>query len=147
MFVGKPKPGGPTEKLIERFGVGDRIRFLHGVTAEEFRGLYAGSALAVVPSEYEGFGFPAGEAMACGTPVVSTNGGALPEVVGDAGRIVPVRNPTALAHAIGELLNDPQARDDLARRGRQRILDNFCWSRTATALTDLYRFVLADAAR
>lgn len=147
VFVGKPKPGGPTQQLIERFGVGDRIRFLHGVTPDEFRGLYARSVLAVVPSEYEGFGFPAGEAMACGTPVVSTNGGALPEVVGDAGRSVPVRNPTALAHAIGELLSDPQARADLAHRGRQRILDNFCWSRTATALTDLYRYVLADSRR
>jgi len=147
VFVGKPKPGGATEKLIQRLGVGDRISFRHGVSADEFRALYARSAVAVVPSEYEGFGFPAGEAMACATPVVSTDGGALPEVVGNAGRTVPVRNPAALAQAIGELLNDPDARDNLGRRGRQRILDNFCWSRTATALTELYHFVLADASR
>ncbi|MDZ7670178.1 MAG: glycosyltransferase family 4 protein [Gammaproteobacteria bacterium] len=147
VFVGKPKPGGATEQLIRRLGVGDRISFRHGVSADEFRALYARSAVAVVPSEYEGFGFPAGEAMACATPVVSTDGGALPEVVGNAGRTVPVRNPAALAQAIGELLNDPDARDSLGRRGRQRILDNFCWSRTAAALTELYHFVLADAAR
>ncbi|MEQ8859610.1 MAG: glycosyltransferase family 4 protein [Pseudomonadales bacterium] len=147
VFVGRPKPGGTTERLIERLGVGARIRFLHGVSAGEFRTLYARSALAVVPSEYEGFGFPAGEAMACGTPVVSTDGGALPEVVGDAGRIVPARNPAALAQAIGELLTDPAARDSLGRRGRQRILERFCWDRTATALGELYRTVLADAAR
>jgi glycosyltransferase involved in cell wall biosynthesis len=146
VFVGKPKPGGTTEKLIARLGVGDRIRFLHGVSAEEFRRLYARSGLAVVPSEYEGFGFPAGEAMACGIPVVSTDGGALPEVVGDAGRIVPARNPTALAQAIGELLTDAAARASLGRRGRQRMLERFCWSRSAAALGELYRDVIADAA-
>lgn len=147
VFVGRPKPGGETEKLIERLGVGDRIRFRHGVSAEEFRGLYARSALAVVPSEYEGFGFPAGEAMACATPVVSTDGGALPEVVGDAGRIVPKKNPAALAQAMGELLGDPAGREALGRRGRQRIVERFCWSRTAGALDTLYRHVIADAGR
>jgi glycosyltransferase involved in cell wall biosynthesis len=147
VFVGRPKPGGTTERLIERLGVGDRISFRHGVSAEEFRALYAGSALAVVPSEYEGFGFPAGEAMACGTPVVSTDGGALPEVVGDAGRIVPAKNPTALARAIGELLSDAAARETLGRLGRRRILERFSWSRTATALDGLYRHVMADEGR
>lgn len=147
VFVGRPKPGGETEKLIERLGVGDRIRFRHGVSAEEFRGLYARSALAVVPSEYEGFGFPAGEAMACATPVVSTDGGALPEVVGDAGRIVPAKNPAALAQAIGELLGDPAGRAALGRRGRQRIVERFCWSRTAIALDALYRHVIAETGR
>jgi glycosyltransferase involved in cell wall biosynthesis len=145
VFVGKPKPGGTTEKLIARLGVGDRISFLHGVSAEEFRRLYARSGLAVVPSEYEGFGFPAGEAMACGIPVVSTDGGALPEVVGDAGRIVPARNPAALAQAIGDLLTDANACESLGRRGRQRILERFCWSRSAAALTALYHDVIADA--
>ncbi|MFU8815766.1 MAG: glycosyltransferase family 4 protein [Pseudomonadales bacterium] len=146
VFVGKPKPGGRTDQLIQRLGVGDRIRFLHGVSADEFRELYARSVLAVVPSEYEGFGLPAGEAMACGIPLVSTDGGALPEVVGDAGRIVPARNPEALAQAIGELLLDADARASLGKRGRQRIIDNFSWSRAATALTQLYRQVRIDGA-
>src|SRR5690606_29142459 len=56
VFVGKPKPGGATDKLIDRLGVRHRIRFQHGVSAAEFRALYARSVLAVVPSEYEGFG-------------------------------------------------------------------------------------------
>jgi glycosyltransferase involved in cell wall biosynthesis len=147
VFVGKPKPGGRTDRLIEQLGVGDRIRFLHGVSADEFRDLYARSALAVVPSEYEGFGLPAGEAMACGIPLISTDGGALPEVVGDAGRIVPARDPEALARAIAELLLDAETRARLGERGRQRILDRFSWSRAATDMTHLYRQAMADADR
>lgn len=145
VFVGKPKPGGTTDALIDRLGVRDRIEFRHGLAPEEFRRLYAESTVAVVPSEYEGFGFPAGEAMACGLPVVSTDGGALPEVVGDAGHLVPVKNPAALARAVGELLADPAAQAELGRRGRQRIVERFCWSRTARALGALYREVMGES--
>jgi len=141
-FVGRPKPGGTTEQLIERLGVRNRIHFVYGISAEDIRALYAGAAVAVVPSEYEGFGLPAGEAMACGTPVVSTDGGALPEVVGDSGRIVPAGNPQALATAISELLKDPTARAELGRRGRQRIEENFSWDRAARRMTQLYHQVL-----
>jgi glycosyltransferase involved in cell wall biosynthesis len=138
-FVGKPKPGGPTEQLIERLRLGDRIQFLHGLSPDEFRHLYAASAIAVVPSEYEGFGLPAGEAMACGVPVVSTDGGALPEVVGDAGLIVPARNPAALEQGIARLLDNEVLRADLAARGRQRVLERFSWARAADAFVDVYR--------
>ncbi|MGB1190605.1 MAG: glycosyltransferase, partial [Pseudomonadales bacterium] len=62
--------------------------------------LYARASIAIVPSIYEGFGFPAGEAMACGVPVISTTGGALPEVIGSAGDLVPPADPDALAVAI-----------------------------------------------
>ena len=140
VFVGRPKPGGETEKLIERHGVGDRIRFVYGIGADEFRHLYASSAVAVVPSEYEGFGLPAGEAMACGVPLVSTDGGALPEVVGDAGRVVPAGDPDALAAAIGAVLNlDSGARETMGQAGRAHILENFSWSAAAAAMTDAYR--------
>jgi len=144
-FVGHPRPGGTTEALIDAAGVRDRIRFVHGVSAADMRALYAQAAVAVVPSEYEGFGLPAGEAMACGVPLVSTDGGALPEVVGDAARVVPVGDVTALAEAIEALLLDPDAREDLSRRGRRRIVERFTWQRTAEQLTALYRQVLADS--
>jgi glycosyltransferase involved in cell wall biosynthesis len=138
-FVGQPRPGGATEALIRACGVGERIRFLHGLSGDEFRHLYASSAVAVIPSEYEGFGLPAGEAMACGVPVVSTDGGALPEVVGDAGVIVAARDPRALADAIAGLLEDEPRRQELGRRGRRRIIERFSWARAASAMTDLYR--------
>ncbi len=145
VFIGRPKTGGETEKLIERHGIGDRIRFMHGIGADEIRHLYASSAVAVVPSEYEGFGLPAGEAMACGVPLVSTDGGALPEVVGNAGRVVPAADPAALAAAIGEVLNmDAGAREAMGQAGRRHIVDNFSWSTAATAMTDAYRQAIGD---
>jgi glycosyltransferase involved in cell wall biosynthesis len=108
---------------------------------------YAQASVAVVPSIYEGFGLPAGEAMACGVPVVSTDGGALPEVVGDAGVIVPAKDAEALAEAIADLLRNPQRRETLSRQGRQRIEELFCWQVCARQMTDYYRQVIADANR
>ena len=101
----------------------------------------------MVPSIYEGFGLPAGEAMACGVPVISTNGGALPEVVGDAGVLVPVRDAEALAEAIDSLLQDPQRRASLGTAGRQRILEQFSWDVCARDMEAYYRKVIADADR
>jgi glycosyltransferase involved in cell wall biosynthesis len=145
VFIGRPKPGGDTEKLIDGHRVADKIRFVHGIGAEEIRHLYASSAVAVVPSEYEGFGLPAGEAMACGVPLVSTDGGALPEVVGNAGRVVPAADAAALANAIGELLDlDPANREQIGMAGRQHILNHFSWSKAAAAMSDAYRGVLAS---
>ncbi len=94
---------------------------------------YAEAAIAVVPSVYEGFGLPAGEAMACGVPVVSTDGGALPEVVGDAGVIVPAKNVDALVEAIDTLLQDPQARADLGARGKAAYRAAFLLARLRPA--------------
>ena len=107
--------------------------------------LYAEATIAVVPSVYEGFGLPAGEAMACGVPVVSTDGGALPEVVGDAGLLVPVRDAPALSEAISRLLNDAILREELGARGRRRMLEKFCWRVTATRMTEYYNQVLHRA--
>jgi glycosyltransferase involved in cell wall biosynthesis len=145
VFIGRPKPGGATEKLIARFGIAERIRFVHGISADEIRHLYASSAVAVVPSEYEGFGLPAGEAMACAVPLVSTDGGALPEVVGDAGVVVPAANSKALEDAIRQLLQtNPSQREHLGQVGRQHIIEQFSWADTAQRMTDLYRTILAD---
>jgi len=144
-IVGKPKPGGPTEKLIQSLNLTDKISFQGDLDTQQIRELYARSTVAVVPSEYEGFGLPAGEAMACGVAVVSTNGGALPEVVGDQAIIVPAGNPEALAQGIAELLNNPTRREQLARGGRERILAQFNWDSAATQMDALYRNVIGVA--
>ena len=144
IFIGHPKPGGTTARLIEQYNLASAITFRHGISTESLVELYARATIAVVPSEYEGFGLPAAEAMACGVPVVATTGGALPEVVGNAGITVPKSDPTALAGAIKKLLEDKQQRDDLSIRGRQRMLDEFCWSNVANKLTQYYNEVASN---
>lgn len=142
LVVSKPRPGGKTEKLVERLGIADKVQFVNGISTQRMVEYYAEATIAVVPSVYEGFGLPAGEAMACGVPVVSSDGGALPEVVGDAGVIVPARNVDALAEAIDCLLREPGRRGELGAMGRQRILDQFCWNVCAAQMVDYYREVL-----
>ncbi len=147
LVVSKPKPGGKTEKLVRRLGIEGRVRFVNGISTSQMVAYYAQASIAVVPSVYEGFGLPAGEAMACGVPVVSTDGGALPEIVGDAGVIVPAKDVDALAAAIDGLLRDPQRRRELGERGIRRIEERFCWNVCARQMTQYYREVLASADR
>ncbi len=142
LLVGKPRPGGETERLIKQLGIGHRILFASGISTEQLVAYYAQAQVAVVPSVYEGFGLPAGEAMACGVPVVSTMGGALPEVVGDAGIQVPVKNSQAIAEAVACLLDNPEKREQLSMAGRDRIEKLFCWKRVAQQMTDYYHQVL-----
>ena len=147
LLISKPNPGGKTEKLVQRLGLVDKVQFVNGISTEQMVRYYAEAAIAVVPSVYEGFGLPAGEAMACGVPVVSTDGGALPEVVGDAGVIVPAKNVDALVEAIDSLLQDPQARAELGARAKKRIEENFCWQVCAGQMTDYYLQVLDNEDR
>ena len=136
---------GPTAKLLSQLGIIDRVRFVAGLSDDEIARLYAETTLAVAPSVYEGFGFPPAEAMACAVPVVATTGGSLPEIVGDAGVQVPVKDADALAAGIASLLDNPSRRSELGAKGRKRILDNFLWSRTASEITRVYRKTIADA--
>jgi len=98
---------------------------------------YATGRVAVVPSFFEGFGFPASEAMACGLPVVANAAGALPEVVGsdgEAGRLVPPRDPRALADALADVLATPEKAERMGRAARARILRTFRWEDAAAGL-------------
>jgi glycosyltransferase involved in cell wall biosynthesis len=139
VVLGKINPDGSSQKLIDRLGLGARVSFVSGVSTDELVTLYAEANLVVVPSIYEGFGLPAGEAMACGVAVVSTRGGALPEVVGDAGVLVPVRDSAAIANAVAELLQDPQRVEQLGRLARTRILSLFSWQVAAASMIQTYQ--------
>lgn len=147
LIVSKPKPGGKTERLINHLGIADKVQFVSGISTAQMVRYYAEATIAVVPSVYEGFGLPAGEAMACGVPVVSTDGGALPEVVGDAGVIVPAKSVDALADAIDDLLQHPDKREQLGAQGRERILQKFCWDVCAGQMAKYYQQVLNHADR
>lgn len=134
---------GNTSRALDELGIRDRVKFVHGLTIDEMRRYYAEATVAVSPSVYEGFGFPAGEAMACGVPVVVTEGGSLPEVVGDAGVIVPVRDSAALARAIGDLLDNPAKRAEYGAAGYRRIQEKFLWSRAAADAVAVYKDAIA----
>jgi len=118
--------------LARRHPLGDRLRFLGYVAASDLPLLYAGAALFVMPSFYEGFGLPVLEAMAAGAPVITTTGGALEEVSGGAARLVPPGDDDALAAAIADLLGDATGRAELRRRGLARAA-TFSWRATAAA--------------
>jgi glycosyltransferase involved in cell wall biosynthesis len=138
LLIGSLNPGGHTDRLIDKLGLRRSVGFVSDLKTQEIVRYYAETTIAVSPSLYEGFGLPAAEAMACGVPVVATTAGGLPEVVGDAGVLVPPGNATALANAIADLLNDPGKRCRLGEAGRQRVLAKFSWDIAARMLTRYY---------
>jgi glycosyltransferase involved in cell wall biosynthesis len=137
--IGKPKKGGTVEYLVKKLGLHDCVTFTGRIEYEDFARYYAEATMTVIPSLYEGFGMPAGEAMACGVPVISTTGGALPEVVGDAGILVPPADREALERAILSLLDAPDKCERLGRLGLERVKSSFTWKHAAQKTVDVYR--------
>lgn len=143
-IIGKPKPGKSMD-LIDRLGLADHIEFVSGVSDERIVELYSEAELAVVPSLYEGFSLPAIEAMCSGTPLVATDGGALPEVTGTDGETVlgcRAGDVDSLVAALRRGLDDPELRARIGAAGRQRVLDRWTWRRCAEMTVDQYREVL-----
>ena len=147
IVVGQPKKNGRIVKLIRTLGIGKYLTFTGRIDQQAFIEQYAKAWLAVIPSVYEGFGLPAGEAMACGLPVVSTAGGALPEVVGDAGILVPPADSQALARAITELLDNPDRARALGEAGYKRVHTLFTWEKAARKTVAAYAEVIDDYGR
>jgi glycosyltransferase involved in cell wall biosynthesis len=149
VIVGRPKPGGPTEKLLDDLDLHDAVRFVKGISDAELAALLASAQVACVPSLYEGFSFPAIEALACATPLVATRAGALPEVVGPDGECALLVDPGdagQLAGAIARLLDDPPLRDRLGAAGRRRVLDRYSWRAIADATAQCYADAIARRA-
>jgi glycosyltransferase involved in cell wall biosynthesis len=149
VVIGKPKGRSNIPALINRLGLGGAVTFENGVTTDRIVELYAEAELAAVPSLYEGFSLPAVEAMACGVPIVSTTGGALPEVVGRDGEsalLVPPGDASALATAILRALDDAPLRARLGAAGRDRVLERFTWRNTALGTVEHYRAALDERA-
>jgi glycosyltransferase involved in cell wall biosynthesis len=144
-IIGRPKPGKSMD-LIDRFGLAPHIDFVSGVPDERIVELYSEAELAVVPSLYEGFSLPAIEAMCSGTPLVATDGGALPEVTGTDGETVfRCRKGDAghLASVIRDALAAPDARARIGAAGRRRVIERWTWRRCAELTVEQYREVLA----
>lgn len=142
VVVGSPRKGGPVTAAIKRYGLEAAVRFVSGISDAELVTELRSAQVAVVPSLYEGFSLPAVEAMACGIPLVTTTGGALPEVAGRDGEtalLVPPGDVGALAAAIGRLLDHAELRTRLGAAGRNRVLSRFTWRAAAAATTERYR--------
>jgi len=120
------------------------IRFLGYVPDEDLQTLYSAACVFAFPSLYEGFGLPPLEAMACGTPVICSNTSTLPEVVGDAGLLLPSQDVSAWADALQSVLRDPALRDNLARRGLARAAE-LTWEGTARKTLEIYERVAGSA--
>jgi glycosyltransferase involved in cell wall biosynthesis len=130
---------GYTQGLVDCLGIGDCVTHAGQIDTAELVRQYSMATMVVVPSVYEGFGLPAAEAMCCSTPVISTTAGALPEIVGDAGILIPPANTRALAEAITGLLDNPDRRSHLGKMGRSRVMQMFNWKNTAKHTADVYK--------
>ncbi|MFP4667767.1 MAG: glycosyltransferase family 4 protein [Desulfobacterales bacterium] len=144
IVVSTPKRNGMVEKLVRELGIGSIVNFTGRISYKEFVRQYAKATMAVIPSVYEGFGLPAGEAMACAVPVISTTGGALAEVVGDAGVLVPPEDSAALEHAITDFLDDPQKARRFGEAGYKRVHKHLTWTAVAEKTVEAYRSAIND---
>jgi glycosyltransferase involved in cell wall biosynthesis len=127
--------------LIDKLGLNGRVTFTGKIPISRLIQLYSQTEIAVLPSLYEGFGFPAAEAMACELPVITTTAGALPEVVGahmKTGYLVPPRDAAAIAEGIDFLLDHPEVRQTMGKAARQRVLEIFTWENAVRELVTMY---------
>ena len=132
-------------RLVQQLGLHGRVTFVEDLSTADLVRQYNRAQLLVSPSLYEGFGLPAAEAQACGTPVVATTAGALREIVEDGvtGMLVPPGDAPALARAMRVLLDDPERCRSMGEAGARRIRERFSWERTAEETLALYEEVLA----
>ena len=124
-------------ETVTRFGLGDRVHFTGFVPDADLAHLYARAYALAQPSLMEGFGLPPVEAMACGTPVLSSTAGSLPEVVGDAGLYFDPTDMEAMSEVLAHLLNHPAERDRLAAMALARAA-RFTWASAARSLLECF---------
>ena len=126
-----------TEQIVAELKLEKKVRFLGRVSDLELMMLYSLADVFVFPSFYEGFGVPPLEAMACGTPVITSNTSSLPEVVGDAAIMVNPHKINEIASAINRVLENKQLQEDLRQKGYTRAA-HFTWVRSAQKMLSIY---------
>lgn len=129
----------PLFARVQALGLSARVRFLDYVELNDLPVLYAGAQLAILPSLYEGFGFPALEAQACETALVCSHASSLPEVAGDGAEYFNPLNVEAMTQAMVRVLNDETHRRELVERGRANV-KRFSWEHTARQIMDLVKW-------
>lgn len=133
--------GDEIHETIRQLDLSTSVVLAGRVPDENLPGLYAKASLLVMPSLYEGFGFPVLESMAAGTPVVASNIASLPEVAGDAAILVSPHDVEGLANAIADVLVNPSLAEELRSKGLSRA-QQFNWQRTAAETVQVYRSVV-----
>ena len=149
-IIGGPPDGKYSGGLVREYGLEDSVTFTGRISHKELAKRYSAAQVAVVPSLYEGFGFPAAEAMACGLPVISSSAGALPEVVGrdgEAGVLVPPADAGSIAAALKRLMPDEGLRRRMGAAARRRVETHFTWEQAARKTVEVYEELIADAHR
>jgi glycosyltransferase involved in cell wall biosynthesis len=129
--------------LVQELGLERDIQFIGFVPDEDLPVLYSLAEAFVFPSLYEGFGLPVLEAMACGTPVITSNVSSLPEIAGDAALLIDPLNVEDLSIAMCRLTNDAGLRQEFSQRGLRQA-SQFSWQRAAAQTLDVYRHVLGE---
>jgi glycosyltransferase involved in cell wall biosynthesis len=142
VVIGKLR-NGQARKRLKALDLESRVTFKSDLTREELAHEFRSATVAVTPSLYEGFGLPAAEAMSCGTPVIVTDGGALPEVAGEAGLIVPKGDPAVLAQAITGLLDDPDTQKRVGAACLKRAQARFNWDAIAPLYLSFFEEAIA----
>tara|TARA_Y100001949_G_scaffold155276_1_gene143398 strand:- start:168 stop:1403 length:1236 start_codon:yes stop_codon:yes gene_type:complete len=138
IVLGKAKKEGEILKQISSLNLEEKISFHSGLSQAEVVSLYSSSHICVIPSLYEGFGFGAGEAMACGLPLVSTQSGGLKEVIGQDAVIIEPASSKAIVTAVKDLFSDKEKQLSLSKSGRKRMESEFNWMKAAKAYEEIY---------
>ena len=140
---GRIPENGLVPRLIRKYRLENRVTIIDEMlTRNDLVRAYSSGRAAIVPSFFEGFGFPASEAMACGLPVIANAAGALPEVVGTdgrCGRLVPSRDAQAMARAAREILLEPGRAEEMGRAARRRVEHVFRWDDAAASLVEVFK--------
>ena len=141
-IIGKSPNDSEVSRLIDILGLKEILSFRSGISEEEIVDLYHSSEISVIPSLYEGFGFGAGEAMACGVPLISTHSGGLKEVVGDCAVQIKPSSSQEIESAVINLFNNQEKKKELSSKGRQRMEDMFDWKIAASRYESSFEEVI-----
>ena len=142
IVIGKSPNESKIRKLIEDLDLNEKVIFKSNLSEEEIVGIYHTSQIAVIPSLYEGFGFGAGEAMACGTPLISTDSGGLKDVIGDSAVRIQSGSVKDIEKEINNLFNDDERRRELSLKGRKRMEDLFDWKISASNYVKVFEDII-----
>ena len=140
--IGKSPEKSNLNKLIDDLDLEDKITFRSGISEKEIVKTYHDSDIAVIPSLYEGFGFGAGEAMACGVPLISTDSGGLKQVIGDAALKIKPGSVNQIEEGILKLFTEEKIRQELAKKGRERMEEFFDWKIAASAYIEVFKKII-----